>query len=68
MLDLLSRYVGYESWNHYRQQHFPEASVSTAASLTKRNWVMVVVLLLLLGGLLGIYRWMQQPVTYGFAS
>ncbi len=66
MLDLLSRYVGYDSWNHYRQQHFPEASAPAPASSTKRNWIGIIGALLLLGGLLGGYRWTQRPVTYRF--
>ncbi len=66
MLNLLSRYVGYDSWNDYRQQHPATTTDSTTTSQTKRNWIGVVGSLLLVGGLLGGYRWTQRPVAYQF--
>ena len=66
MLDLLSRYVGYDSWNDYRQQHPAATTAPTSAPRTRRNWVKVAGSALLLGALLGLYSWTQQPVTYRF--
>lgn len=67
MLDLLSRYVGYGSWKDYRQQHTVSAAVPTTTASTKyRIWFGFAALALLLGGLLGAYRWTQRPVTYQF--
>ena len=67
MLDLLSRYVGYDSWNDYRQQHSPEAAVLPPAPRAgQKAWVGIAAGVLLLSGLLGLYHWIQRPVTYRF--
>ena len=67
MLDLLSRYVGYDSWKHYRQQHAGADAPATVAPASRRKtWIGLAGVALLLGALLGLYSWTQRPVTYRF--
>ena len=65
ILNLLSRYVGYASWEDYQRQHttiLPEVSPTNGS---RRTWYGAG-LLLVLAGLLGFYIRSQRPATYRF--
>lgn len=65
MLNLLSRYVGYSSWEDYQQQHTATSPKHLRSKSSRNRWYGAG-LLLLLAGLVGFYIRLQQATTYRF--
>ena len=65
MLDLLSRYVGYESWDDYRRQHATNEPAASTQESRRLPWLWIVGGLLL-AGLLGFYIRSQRAYSYQF--
>ena len=65
ILNLLSRYVGYDSWEAYQRQHITNLPDSSPTSVSRRRWY-AVGLSLLLAGLLGFYIRSQKSTAYRF--
>ena len=68
MLNLLSRYVGYEGWDDYQHHHSAGVSETASPSGSTRTtplWY-VVAALLLVASVAGFYRWSQPSTPYQF--
>lgn len=65
ILNLLSRYVGYEGWEDYQRQHLTHTQ-ETLPATNRRKWLWLAGMLVLLLSLVLLYRQSLRSVTYRF--